>query len=73
MKIKRLNLRSMSEKLSDGELKHVLGGYGDICMKCHTGSNCYTWNLTPQDDCHYIGDMFCEYGFACGPCSMIQC
>jgi len=55
MKIKRLNLRSMSEQLSDNELKQVLGGYSGriiwCCPKSSLYEGCYMHNCSSDSDC----------------------
>ena len=53
--MKKINLRKVSDVLSDGQLKRVFGGYGTGCVTCV----CFD-NGIPVGPFHYYDCGYCK-------------
>ena len=69
--MKKINVRKVSDILSDKQLKNVYGGYnGGNCqvLGCWESLSVYSTRYVHNGNCWNEGEANCPYGFLCQPC-----
>jgi len=69
--MKRINLKSASNAISNEEMKSITGGHGFTCFICHCVDDDYdqssddmVWCAYDMSDIHHYIGIHCSSGFA---------